>query len=164
MEIRQVRTDEHEALGRLTVSAYEQLVGGEELGDYAKTLADVDDRAGRAVVLVAVDGEELLGGVTYVPGPDNPYAEGLEPAEVGIRMLAVSATAQGRGVGRALTSECLARARRDGARRVMLHSTPWMTVAHHLYESLGFRRTPDRDRWGEPRVELLAFVLDLDGA
>jgi ribosomal protein S18 acetylase RimI-like enzyme len=164
VEIRRVRAEEHDALGRLTVAAYERLEGGEELGDYAKTLADVDDRARRAVVLVAVDGGELLGGVTYVAGPDNPYAEGLEPAEVGIRMLAVSPAAQGRGIGRALASECLARARRDRARRVMLHSTPWMTAAHHLYESLGFRRTPDRDRSAEPRVELLAFVLDLDVA
>src|SRR5271154_317806 len=112
VEIRQVRPDEHEALGRLTVAAYEKLEGGEELGEYAKTLADVDDRSRFADVLVAVDGEGVLGGVTYVPGPTNPYAEGLKPGEVGIRMLAVSPAAQGRGIGRALVMACLDRARR----------------------------------------------------
>jgi predicted N-acetyltransferase YhbS len=163
VEIHQVRPDEHKALGRLTVAAYEQLEGGEELGEYASALADVDDRARTAVVLVAVDDEGVLGGVTYVPGPTNPYAEGLEPGEVGIRMLAVSPDAQGRGIGRSLVMACLDRARRDGAHRVVLHSTPWMTVAHRLYESSGFRRATERDLSAGATVELLAFVLDLDG-
>jgi len=158
-----VRPEEYEALGRLTVAAYEQLDGGEELGEYATTLADVDHRARAAVVLVALEGGQLLGGITYVPGPANPYAEGLEPGEVGIRMLAVSPTAQGRGIGRALTLACVERARGDGATGVALHSTPWMTAAHHLYTSMGFRRAPQRDLSAGPRVELLSFVLDLGG-
>jgi len=163
VEIRRVHPNEHEALGQLTVAAYEQLEGGEELGEYAKTLADVDGRSRCTEVLVAVDGRRVLGGVTYVPGPANPYAEGLGPTEVGIRMLAVSPAAQGRGIGRALTVACLERARRDGAHRVVLHSTPWMTTAHRLYESLGFRRAPERDASAGPRVDLLSFVVDLDG-
>lgn len=42
-----------------------------------------------------------------------------------------------------------------------LHSTPWMTVAHGLYRSLGFRRSPERDVTVEPSVLLMSFELDL---
>lgn len=163
MDIRLVRPSEYDAVGALTVDAYKQLEGGSDLGDYATRLADVASRAASAVVLVAVDGSELLGGVTYVDGPDNAYAEDLRPGEAGIRMLAVAPAAQGKGVGRALTLSCVARARRAGARRVALHSTPWMSAAHRLYQSLGFRRAPDRDVVVQPDVPLLSFVLDLDG-
>jgi ribosomal protein S18 acetylase RimI-like enzyme len=77
-------------------------------------------------------------------------------------MLAVAPSAQGRGVGRALSVECIDRARARRARRVALHSTPWMQTAHRLYESLGFVRAPDRDLQVSPDLVLLSFVLGLD--
>jgi len=160
LDIRPVRPGEYAALGELTVAAYLGL-GDLELGGYADELRNVADRATRAHVLVAVSGDRLLGGVTYVAGPDLPYAEELRPGEVGIRMLAVDPAAQGLGVGRALVEAVLARARRDGARAVALHSTPVMRAAHRLYENLGFRRSPSRDL-DLPDVALLSFELDLE--
>lgn len=162
MEIRPVAPAEYDELGTITVTAFETIEGAGDLGDYADVLRDVADRAEQAVVLVAVDDErELLGGVTYVDHPANPYAEDLADGEVGIRMLAVAPNAQGRGVGRALTEACVRRARAEGAARVSLHSTPWMVVAHRLYQSLGFVRTPERDVDVSPDLRLMAFVLDL---
>jgi len=160
LEIRSVRPDEYEPLARITVTAYESLDGG-DLGDYATELADVATRAAAADVIVAVEDGLLLGGVTFVPGPDNPYAEDLRDGEVGIRMLAVAPAAQGRGAGRALSVACLDRARAAGAGKVALHSTPWMTTAHRLYESLGFVRTPTRDLRVSPDLVLMSFVLRL---
>ena len=160
VEIREVQRGEHDVLGELTVEAYRALAGG-PLGSYASELADVGRRAGAADVLVAVEGGWVLGGVTFVPGPDNPYAEDLREGEVGIRMLAVAPSAQGRGVGRALSVECIDRARARRARRVALHSTPWMQTAHRLYESLGFVRAPERDLQVSPELVLLSFVLGL---
>jgi len=160
-EIRSVRPVEFAPLGRLTVEAYRSLDGGGDLGGYAAELADVARRAAVADVLVAVDGATLLGGVTFVPGPDNPYAEELGPGEVGIRMLAVTPSAQGRGIGRALSVACIERARAAGANGVALHSTPWMTTAHRLYESLGFVRAPERDLRVSADLVLLSFVLAL---
>jgi GNAT superfamily N-acetyltransferase len=160
VEIRGVRPDEYAPLARITVTAYEALDGG-DLGDYADELADVAARAAAAEVLVAVEDGLLLGGVTFVPGPDNPYAEELRAGEVGIRMLAVDPAAQGRGAGRALSVACLERARAAGAGQVALHSTPWMTTAHRLYESLGFVRTPERDLRVSPDLVLMSFVLPL---
>jgi GNAT superfamily N-acetyltransferase len=161
VEIRLVQPHEHHTLGELTVEAYRALDGA-ELGAYEDELADVAARACAAEVLVAVEGGLVLGGVTFVPGPDNPYAEELEEGEVGIRMLAVAPSVQGKGVGRALSVACIERAQDRRARRVALHSTPWMRAAHRLYESLGFVRTPERDLQVSPDVLLLSFVLGLD--
>ena len=160
IDVRPVRRAEYDALGELTVTAYRALRRDWDLGGYADELADVASRATVADVLVAVDDGELIGGVTYVPGPGNPYAEDLRDGEAGIRMLAVSPTAQGRGAGRALTVACIERARAAGAAGVALHSTQWMTAAHHIYESLGFVRTPARDLTF-PDLVILSFVLDL---
>jgi ribosomal protein S18 acetylase RimI-like enzyme len=74
-------------------------------------------------------------------------------------MLAVSPRAQGRGAGRALVEACVSRARAAGKRRIVIHSTEWMTTAHRLYDDLGFERAPELD-WS-PGVQLLGFVLDL---
>src|SRR4029077_2219044 len=144
-----------------TLTAYVALEGADYRG-YEKSLADVADRAAHATVFVAVDGDRLLGGVTFVDGPGNRYAEDLRAGEAGIRMLAVAPTEQGRGVGRALTDACLVLARAGGAERVALHSTKWMTGAHRLYESMGSRRTPERDLLVDGDVHLLSFVLDLE--
>lgn len=163
MEIRPVAPAEYDELGAITVTAFETIEGAGDLGGYADVLRDVADRAEHALVLVAVgDEHDLLGGITYVDHPKNPYAEELAAGEVGIRMLAVAPHAQGRGVGRALTEACVRQARGEGAARVSLHSTPWMVVAHRLYQSLGFVRTPERDVDVSPDLRLMAFVLDLD--
>jgi ribosomal protein S18 acetylase RimI-like enzyme len=160
-EIRPVRPAEHRTLGDLTVEAYRALDGG-ELGSYADELADVSARARAAEVLVAAEHGSVLGGVTFVPDPDNAYAEQLREGEVGIRMLAVAPPAQGRGVGRALSVACIDRAVARRARGVALHSTPWMQTAHRLYESLGFVRAPERDLPVSADLVLLSFVLALD--
>ncbi len=158
MQVREVRPDEYEALGRLTLEAYEPL--GIVSDDYAAELLDVAHRAEAAVVLVAVDDDgSVLGGITYVaPGP-NPMAEHVEDRIASIRMLAVSDRARRRGVGLALTEAVMARARAEGAVGMVLHSTPPMTAAHRLYEGLGFAREEAIDWWPEPTVECLGFRI-----
>ncbi len=161
--IRPVRPDEFQALGEICVAAYRSLSTvspGQD--DYDRRLRDVAHRAAVSCVLVAVDAAgELLGGVTYVGGPEDPYSEQLQADEAGIRMLAVSPAAQGRGVGRALAAECVAIARRAGRTRIVLHSTPAMAAAIHLYESLGFSRRPDIDFSPVPGVDIIGYALEL---
>lgn len=159
--VREVRTEEFEALGRLTVEAYLTVFPAEEMGDYAAELADVADRAATAVVLVAVGSEgDLLGGVTYVPGL-GPYAEFEDADAAGIRMLAVAPNARGRGAGLALIRACLERARADARARVVLHSTNGMEAAQRLYVREGFRRAPERDWEPEPGLRLSGYTLEL---
>ena len=159
MEIRPVRPDEEAALGRLVLAAYAGLPGYVSEPDYELELLDVAARAAVADVLVAVDHDgRLLGGLTFVPDDTNPLAEHGVPGAASIRMLGVAPEAEGRGVGTALVTESLWRARASGARELVLHSTDWMHGAHRLYLRLGFRRDPELD-WtpAESDVVLLGF-------
>jgi ribosomal protein S18 acetylase RimI-like enzyme len=160
--IREARPEEHASLGELVVAAYRSLPEFDEPG-YEPELRDVARRAREAKVLVAIDdvAGTLLGCVTYVPGRDSPWAEFLEPGEAAIRMLAVEATARGRGVGTALTVACIARARVDGRAAVFLHSLAYMRAAQAIYTRLGFIRRPERDWEPVPGISLLGFALVL---
>src|ERR1035437_9930327 len=97
--IRPIRPEEHYALGELTVAAYHSLPDVMDHQDaYDRQLRDVARRAETSCVLVAVGPEgELLGGVTYVCGPDDPYSEELTEGEAGMRMLAVDPGPAGAG-------------------------------------------------------------------
>jgi GNAT superfamily N-acetyltransferase len=161
--VRDVRREEHEALGALTVASYRALLGDNMDPGYAAELADVAGRAGLVDVLVAVDDDgRPLGGITYIPGP-GPMAWFTDAGEAGMRMLAVDPAAQGRGVGGALVSACVQRAVTAGKTRLLLHTTQPMVVAHHLYERAGFRRDPGHDEMVEGGLLLLGYALDLGG-
>lgn len=160
--IREVRPEEYEALGELTVRAYAAIPGETDIGYHAE-LRDVAGRAVLIPVLVAVDDDgRVLGGVSYISGPDTPYSESERPDEAGFRTLAVDPSAAGRGVGRALAEACVARGRADGRRGMALYTRPSMVVAHRLYESLGFRRDTARDWEFEPGEWLWSYVLAFD--
>ena len=151
-----------EQLGEIVVAAYAAAGALEGDDDYVPELRDVERRVREAVVYAALDefGGTPLGCVTYVPGPDNAWAEHLRDGEASIRMLAVDPAAQGRGVGTALAEACVARARADGRGALFLHSLPAMADAQRIYDRLGFRRVPERD-WILPGFRLMGFVLDL---
>ncbi len=164
MLIREARPDEHARLGEITVDAYTSLDGYVPEPEYVTELGDVAGRSKHAIVLAAVDDDgTLLGGVTYVDDLTSPLAEHDIASAASIRMLAVDPQAQGRGAGEALTGACLDRARAAGRTEVVLHSTPWMTTAHRLYERLGFERDESLDWTPVPGLTLLFFRRRLDG-
>ncbi|CAN5119700.1 GNAT family N-acetyltransferase [soil metagenome] len=144
--VRPARTDEHVAVGRITVGAYaaDGFLGEDD--PYAAQLADVTDRAGQAEVWVAELGGAVVGTVTWCPR-GSPYRElAGRDDQAEFRMLAVDPTLRRRGVARSLVDACLARARADGAREVVLNSLPQMFDAHRLYAAYGFIRAPELDR------------------
>ena len=112
----------------------------------AARLAGIASLAAELELIVALNDGVLVGLVGYAP----PHAkrEPMFPPEWGIvRLLSVAPAARGCGVGRRLTEECIARARRDGAPALGLHTSPRMQVAQPLYRRLGFvaeRAIPDR--------------------
>lgn len=168
MEVRPVRPDEQEEAAQVVLASYRALPGGHLAGGYSAELADVASRSREAEVIVAVrrsdelGRDEIVGCVTLVPDASSPWAELLDAGEAGIRMLAVRPDFQGRGIGRLLVDWCVARARALGRGALVLHTTPWMTAAHHLYEEAGFVRYPSRDWSPLPEVPLLAYRLGLD--
>ncbi|MEY2404870.1 MAG: hypothetical protein QOD38_2421 [Acidimicrobiaceae bacterium] len=162
--IRPIEPDEYARLGVLTLQAYTTLEGHVSESDYEEELTDVRTRAEApsTTVLVAVnDDNDLLGGVTYVADERSPFAEHSVDGAASIRMLAVDGSVRRSGAGEALVRECIDRARRDGRAEVFLHSTPWMTAAHHLYAKLGFVRDPSHDWDVSPQITLWAFRLPL---
>jgi ribosomal protein S18 acetylase RimI-like enzyme len=145
-------------VGQLTLDVYIG-DGFVRLADgYATKLADTAQRAREAEVWVAVEGEHVLGSVTFVP-PGSPYREIAHDDEGEFRMLAVDPAARGRGVGKTLVELCLRRSRELGYAGVRMSTMDRMTSAHRVYERLGFTRIPDDDWSPEPGVALLAYGL-----
>ncbi len=164
--IRAAEPEEYDALGEITAQAYLQdgLLDFGESDEYLGELRDVAKRAAAADVLVAVEHDRVLGGVTFVPA-GGPMADIARTGEAEIRMLAVTKEARGRGVGEALVRACVARARAtDGCVRMVLSTQRTMHSAHRIYERLGFRRTPERDWNPIPHLDditLLTYDLTL---
>ncbi|KDN74978.1 acetyltransferase [Streptomyces olindensis] len=164
--IRPAEPGEYGPLGDITAHAYLQdgLLDFGENDEYLGELKDVAKRAAAAEVLVALRGDELLGGVTFVPS-GGPMADIARPGEAEIRMLAVSRAARGRGVGEALVRSCVDRARAtEGCVRIVLSTQHTMRSAHRIYERLGFVRTPERDWNPVPHLDditLLTYELTL---
>jgi ribosomal protein S18 acetylase RimI-like enzyme len=128
--------------------------------EYQQELRNVVGRAERAELLVARDGDAVVGSVALVlAGEFGEITESDD--EAAFRMLVVDPVARGRGIGELLVGECLDRARAAGKRRMVLSTDPGMRAAHRLYERLGFRRLPERDWSPLPGVGLLAYGREL---
>ncbi len=127
--------------------------------------ADFDESVGNGEVFV-VDGEPgeegaALAGVVALSPPGAPASAVVAPDEAELSRLAVAIPARGRGVGRALTVHCERRARAAGWGAIALWSRPAQVEAHRLYESLGYRRVPERDTVDDGDQGRLVFRLEL---
>ncbi|MGW1676652.1 GNAT family N-acetyltransferase [Saccharopolyspora sp. NPDC002376] len=158
--IRVARPADYEAIGEIAVRAYTEAGSLPKDVDYASVLRDAADRAERAELLIALDGDQPLGTVTVVQ-PGTAYAEISQSGELEFRMLAVVPEAMGNGVGRALVQAVIDRAREHDSKRVVLCVKDTSKPARRLYESFGFERCPDRDWTPAPTVNLLAYALNL---
>jgi ribosomal protein S18 acetylase RimI-like enzyme len=108
---------------------------------------------------VAVENGETVGIVVFFP----PGAKGTavaRPGEAELGRLVVAGVARVRGIGRALSELCAELARQAGARGIVLWSRPYQVEGHRLYESLGYRRRPERDDEDADGPRLV-FRLDL---
>jgi GNAT superfamily N-acetyltransferase len=165
-QLRPALPEEAEAVGALTVAGYDAdgyltFPDGSYDHQYAGWLADGVTRARDGVLIVAVDGEDLLGTVTWCP-PGSPFRELSTRDDQGeFRTLSVAPEARGRRVGSALVDWCIAEARTTGLAEVLLCSLPEMAPAHRLYASRGFVRRPDLDWSPFPEVFLWGFSLAL---
>jgi ribosomal protein S18 acetylase RimI-like enzyme len=160
VQVRPARPAEYDAIGALVVAAYS--AGGhlEAADGYAAVLGDVAGRADAHPVLVAERDGELVGSVTLTP-PGAPLSKDARPEEYEFRFLGVAQRAWGTGVAEALVAACEEHARAAGARRMVISVIDWNDVGLRLYQRLGYRRVPDRDRRPSPTVVLCALEKDL---
>jgi ribosomal protein S18 acetylase RimI-like enzyme len=149
------------AVAALWTEAYAQ--AGPEGRQEAYSLQEYFAVAASADVSVAVDeaGEVVAVVALFAPGAPGRSVAG--PGEAELARLAVARAARRQGVGRALVEVAAERARGYGAEAIALWSRPYQVAAHRLYESLGYRRVPERD--GEDREgDRWVFRLDLGNA
>ncbi|MFD3683910.1 GNAT family N-acetyltransferase [Nocardiopsis sp. NPDC058631] len=159
MNVREALPDEMAAVGELRVGAYRALGLLKEGDPYTDSLRALGTD-GRGEVLVAAEGERVVGTILFVPWSESSkVARGPDEAEV--RAFAVAPEAQGRGVGRSLVRAVAARASERGVSRLVLSTQPSMLAAQALYRAHGFTRTPERDWTPGPGVDLLTYALAL---
>jgi ribosomal protein S18 acetylase RimI-like enzyme len=156
VSVRRARTEDGGQIAELWTEAYCGPGPGERAAPYV--LADVEEATAMGHLLVAVEGESVVGAVVFYP--PGAGREVPREGEAELSRLAVASLSRGRGIGRALAKGCLAAARVAGAEAVVLWSRPHQHIAHRLYESLGFRRVPGRDS-GDAAGPRLVFRLDL---
>jgi|WetSurMetagenome_2_1015567.scaffolds.fasta_scaffold22476_4 GNAT superfamily N-acetyltransferase len=121
-------------------------------------LSALTSKAAESEVLVAETETGIVGAVGYV-GIHQPKPDFFDTAWPIIRLMSVIPSARGQGVGRCLLDECIARARRDGAEKLALHTTPLMIAAQLLYVRAGFERLrPLPDMFGAPYVLMVKDV------
>jgi ribosomal protein S18 acetylase RimI-like enzyme len=159
--VREAEGDEVVRAGEVVAAAY--LADGLASERYAARLRASRERAEAGSLVVAVHGDQVVGTVTYARA-GSPLAELCQADPTGggeLRMLGVLPEVRGRGVADALVRWCVARARADGARRLLLSTQVEMRAAQRLYGRLGFTRRPDLDWTPEPGVQLLGLQLEL---
>lgn len=84
-------------------------------------------------IVVAIEDGTVIGTCAIVPS---------DPGEFELVKLAVTPSAQGRGLGRQLVEACVSFARQCGARRVTLLSSSRLGAALRLYQRAGFKFAP----------------------
>jgi len=132
--------------------------GGGRINPY--TEADFFETASAGRVFVAEWRGAIAGVVALLaPGASARAVAGAGEAE--LSRLAVASSARGAGIGRALARHCEDIARTESWAVIVLWSRRYQAAAHHLYESLGYQRVPERDSVDETGFERLVFRLEL---
>ncbi|MGH2688970.1 MAG: GNAT family N-acetyltransferase [Actinomycetota bacterium] len=165
--VRDARAEELGAVSGLMRAAYAPYFEDvpadrrETIDGYLRDIGDVWSRLADAELIVAEDDGRVVGAVTLFPDGSRAESGGWPRGWSGIRLLAVVPEARGRGIGRALTEECLRRARALGASAVALHTTDFMAVAKGMYERMGFARVPEYDFHPDSGTHVIAYRLPL---
>jgi ribosomal protein S18 acetylase RimI-like enzyme len=131
VEVRTAREADEPALRRLEVATWSPRSSPGPPPDPERP---VIERYGAANVLVAVDGEEVVGSLLLGPWTKLESAQHV----LEVKGLAVDPARQGEGVGGVLLDAGVAAARERGARRLVLRVLSSNAPARRLYEGRGF--------------------------
>lgn len=168
LQIANARQDEIPQISALLLTAYSEYApepGTDRSWDeYFVEIGDVQSRWDSSQQIVARDETgRVAGAVTFFPQAWGDI-HGLDPFPEGfsaLRLLGVDPAARGRGLGRALTEECIARARTLDREWIGLHTTYLMEIAEAMYQRMGFVRFPEKDIVLEPDFTIVAYRKQL---
>ena len=159
IRIREAGAEELDEVENLVKTAYREFQPLMPEAAWNRWMDNISEtlHAPEGMVLVMEHRGEIEGAVKFYPDAGQAH-QGQWPAGAGlIRLLAVSPASRGRGYGRLLTQACLKRARELKVPTIFLFTGTFMAAARHLYEKLGFKRSPEFDRDPGP----IAYRLDL---
>jgi ribosomal protein S18 acetylase RimI-like enzyme len=140
LTIRDFTGADSDRVNHIALTAFSQFAAHyDDWPKLATTLSRMSNLALSGEIIVAEADGAIAGAVAYIP-PGAPKASFFEPTWPVIRMLVADPAYRGVGIGRALTKECMRRARRDRAAVIALHTSPIMTVALPMYLRMGFVR------------------------
>ena len=167
--IEEAQEKDYPQIGELLVAVYSNLAGMPSIMEQPDYYARLSDAGGRASnpfihILIAKNASgRILGSVDFIEDMKH-YASGGTASTMtdaaGIRLLGIDAHYQGQGIGKALTLECIRRARLLGQAEIFLHTTKAMIPAWKMYEKMGFIRFPDID-FMQGQLEVFGFKLDI---
>lgn len=156
--VRPAEPHEYGVIGRLTVEAYEEYrpsIPERFWASYQAELADVDSRAERGDVLVAIGADgRVVGSASLVPSRKRHDV-------LYLRYLAVSPSSRGRGIGRALMDAVVEHAREAGAGALEWQTAEFMRSARALYEHLGYEGRPEASDVAR-HITVYWYRLELD--
>ncbi|XSC45090.1 GNAT family N-acetyltransferase [Bradyrhizobium sp. RDT10] len=143
IRLRDYESTDAETLNRIAVSAFDQFRHHYE--DWPAMLAGLSKTSALSAtgeIIIAELQGKFAGAVAYF-GPNSQKAAFFDQRWSIIRMLVVDPGFRGKGIGRALSDECVARAERDGSPIIALHTSPIMSVALPMYLKMGFVKAYD---------------------
>ena len=143
IRLRDYESADAENLNRIAVSAFDQFRDHYE--DWPAMLAGLSKTSALSAsseIIIAELEDQFAGAVAYF-GPNSQKASFFDQRWPIIRMLVVDPAFRGKGIGRVLSNECIARAKRDGSPVIALHTSPIMSIALPMYMKMGFVKAYD---------------------
>jgi len=143
IRLRDYESADAENLNRIAVSAFDQFRDHYE--DWPAMLAGLSKTSALSAsseIIIAELEDQFAGAVAYF-GPNSQKASFFDQRWPIIRMLVVDPAFRGKGIGRVLSKECIARAKRDGSPVIALHTSPIMSIALPMYMKMGFVKAYD---------------------
>jgi ribosomal protein S18 acetylase RimI-like enzyme len=161
LEIRLAQETERESAANIAVEAFVPLKpilpngGWQEMSGRVHEVT-INKQYG-PLLLALLDGE-LVGSVIY-NGPGEPENNVFPPDWAYFRALAVLPAFTRNGIGRALTGQCIRRAKAEAAQQIALYTADANTGARNLYLDMGFKQYGEKLKFFG--VSYSKYVLDV---
>lgn len=159
--IRAATEGDAEAIVALWTEAY--FTEGEGGRDAPYARSDFEETDAAATNLLVAERNGAVVGVVALLAPGEPSRAVALEDEAELARLVVGSAARRRGIGRALANRCADLAQSESWPAISLWSRAYQRAGHRLYESLGYRRQPERDSVDETGFKRLVFRLELEG-